>query len=73
LVVVPFVFLALAALDGLEGIARESGLLVAAMPTAVLVGLISLQFDLESEVASAAILATSRAAIPPLALVLRWL
>jgi len=73
LVIAPFVFLALAAAVGLEGIARDSGLLLAAMPTAVLVGLISLEFDLESEVASAAILATSLAAIPTLALVLRVL
>ena len=70
LVVSPLVFLAVAALIGLEGIPRDSGLVLAAMPTAVLVGLIGLEFDLETEVASAAILVTSVAAMGTLSVVL---
>lgn len=63
LVFAPLVFLGVAAAVGLSGDARDSGLLLAAMPTAVLVGLISLEYDLETEVASAAILATSGGAL----------
>jgi len=59
LVIGPLVYLPLALLFGLTGDVRDSGLLLAAMPTAVLVGLISIEFDLETEVATAAILVTS--------------
>lgn len=55
----PAVYLPLTSLFGLTGDVRNSGLLLAAMPSAVFVGLISLEFDLETEVATAAILATS--------------
>lgn len=71
LVVKPAVFVGMAALFGLTGTARDTGVLLAAMPTAVLVGLISLEFDLETEVASAAILATSLVALVSLAVLLR--
>lgn len=70
LVMSPLVFLVIAALIGLEGVARDSGLVLAAMPTAVLVGLIGLEFDLETEVASAAILVTSVAAMATLSVLL---
>ena len=70
LVVSPTVFLAVAALIGLEGVAHDSGFVLAAMPTAVLVGLIGLEFDLETEVASAAILVTSVVAMGTLSVVL---
>ena len=58
---------------GLEGLARDAGIVQAAMPTAVLVGLISIEFDLETEVASAAILLTSALAIGTLSVVLALL
>ncbi len=70
LVVSPLVFLAVAFVIGLEGVARDSGLVLAAMPTAVLVGLIGLEFDLETEVASAAILVTSVVAMGSLSVLL---
>ncbi len=70
LVVSPLVFMAVAALLGLDGIPRDAGLVLAAMPTAVLVGLIGLEFDLETEVASAAILVTSVVAMGTLSVLL---
>ncbi len=70
LVVSPLVFMAVAALIGLDGVPRDAGLVLAAMPTAVLVGLIGLEFDLETEVASAAILVTSVAAMGSLSVLL---
>ena len=55
----PAVFFVVGSLLGLTGEAFDTGLILAATPTAVLVGLLSLEYDLESEVASAAILVTS--------------
>ena len=73
LVVAPLVFVLVASALGLEGMFFDSGLLLAAMPSAVLVGLISVEFDLETEVATAAILATSLLSFPTLALIIRLL
>lgn len=73
LVVSPLAFLAVAAIFGLEGFARDTGLLLAAMPTAVLVSLIGIEFDLEAEVASAAILLTSMVSLGTLSVVLALL
>ena len=70
LVLSPLVFLAVAFLFRLEGVPRDSGLVLAAMPTAVLVGLVGLEFDLETEVASAAILVTSVVAMGSLSVLL---
>jgi predicted permease len=70
LIISPLVFLAVAAVIGLDGVARDAGLVLAAMPTAVLVGLIGLEFDLETEVASAAILITSILSMGSLSVVL---
>ena len=70
LVIAPLVFFGIASALGLSGDAMNAGLLLAAMPTAVLVGLISLEYDLESEVASAAILVTSAAALVTVGLLL---
>ncbi len=73
LIVAPLIFLGIALLVGLEGDARDSGLILAAMPTAVLAGLIAMEYDLETEVATAIILAGSLASIPTLAVLLRLL
>ncbi len=73
LILAPLVYLPLAALFGLSGDFHDTGLLLAAMPTAVLVGLISLEFDLETEVATAAILGTSLVSILTLGLIIRFL
>ncbi|MBT8200531.1 MAG: AEC family transporter [Acidimicrobiia bacterium] len=73
LVVAPLIYFPLAALFGLTGDARDAGLLLAAMPTAVLVGLISVEFDLETEVATAAILGTSLVSFATLGLIIRFL
>ncbi len=73
LVLAPLIYLPLAAFFGLSGDFRDTGLLLAAMPTAVLVGLISVEFELETEVATGAILATSLAAFPTLGLLIRFL
>ncbi len=67
----PLVYLGLSALVSLGGEARDAGLLLAAMPTAVLVGLISLEYDLETEAATTVILAGSLASLLTLAIVLR--
>jgi len=73
LVVTPIIFVGVAAVFGLTGLPRDTGLLLAAMPTAVLVGLISIEFDLEAEMASAAILLTSVLALGTLSAVLALL
>jgi len=72
LLVAPAVFFGIASVIGLSGDGRDAGLLFAAMPTAVLVGLISLEYELETEVSTAIILVSSLAAIPSLGLLL-WL
>ena len=73
LVLTPLVFLGVAAVFGLEGFARDTGLLLAAMPTAVLVALIGIEFDLEAEAASASILFTSVVSLGSLAVLLTLL
>ncbi len=73
LAVAPAVFFGVSRLIGLTGDARNAGLLLAAMPSAVFVALISLEFDLESEVASAAILVTSLISIGTLGVLISLL
>ncbi len=73
LVLSPLVFVVVAAGLDLTGVARDSGLLLAAMPTAVLVALIGVEFDLEAEAASAAILLSSVAALPTLSVLITLL
>jgi predicted permease len=73
LVVSPLIFVGVAAAFGLSGFARDTGILLAAMPTAVLVGLIGIEFDLEAEVASAAILLTSLISLGTLSVLLALL
>lgn len=73
LVVAPLVFAGIAAIMGLSGFARDSGLLLSAMPTAVLVALIGIEFDLEAEAASAAILFTSVVSMATLSVLLALL
>ncbi|MDH3308753.1 MAG: AEC family transporter [Acidimicrobiia bacterium] len=73
LVVAPLIYLVIAGWFGLTGVPHDSGLLLAAMPTAVLVGLISVEFDLETEFASAAILLTSVVSMVTLGVIIRAL
>ena len=73
LLVVPAVYLAIAQIVGLTGIERDSGLLLAAMPTAVLVGLVSMEFDLETEAVTASILVTSLVSVLSLGALIRFL
>ncbi len=70
LAVSPAVFAGVAALLDLRGFARDTGLLMAAMPTAVLVALIGIEFELEAEVATAAILLNSLVALGTLSVLL---
>lgn len=73
LVLAPLVFLLVATIIQLEGFARDAGLLLNAMPTAVLVALIGIEFDLQAEAASASILFTSVASIATLSVILALL
>ncbi len=71
LAVAPAVFAVIGGWLGLSGAAFDTGLLLAAMPTAVLVGLISVEFDLETEFATAAILLTSLLSMATLGFIIR--
>lgn len=73
LLLVPAAYLAIAQLVGLTGLERDSGLLLAAMPTAVLVGLVSMEFDLETEAVTASILVTSVISMLTLGVLIRFL
>ncbi len=73
LVLMPLVFLGVATVVGLDGFALEAGLLLSAMPTAVLVALIGIEFDLQAEVASASILFTSIVSLATLSVLLALL
>lgn len=73
LVLAPLVFFAVAAMLRLDGVARDTGLLLNAMPTAVLVALIGIEFDLEAEAASASIMFTSVASLGTLSVLLALL
>ena len=73
LVLVPLVYMAIARAVGLTGVERDSGLLLAAMPTAVIVGLVSVEFDLETESVTGAILVTSLVSIVSVGVLIRFL
>lgn len=73
LLVGPLIAVGLVALLGLEGLARQVAIVQSAMPTAVVTGVLAVEFDADAELVTATILVSTVASVITLSVLLSWL
>lgn len=73
LLVGPLIAVGLVALLGLEGLARQVAIVQSAMPTAVVTGVLAVEFGADAELVTATILVSTVASVITLSVLLSWL
>ncbi|MFC1961250.1 AEC family transporter [Chloroflexota bacterium] len=73
LVLAPAIMLGLVTLVGLSGVTRQVVITEAAMPTAVIAGVLAIQFDADADFVTAAILVSTIASLVSLSVILTLL
>jgi predicted permease len=69
----PLIAVGLAALFGLSGLTRQVAIVQSAMPTAVVTGVLAVEFGADAELVTATILVSTLASIVTLTVLLSWL
>lgn len=73
LLVGPLIAVGLVALLGLEGLTRQVAIVQSAMPTAVITGVLAVEFGADAELVTATILVSTVASVITLSVLLSWL